>query len=383
MVTPSLRCASITARRGARAAILCALVAGGCGGQHGLIARGLSLREVGTVPDPPGAGGRDVGCSIGFAGHSVWIFGDTFFADASADGYHWRASTWSWTDDRDASDGLDGWHHGLGADGKPLALLPHTAEEQAFDDAHNGDSCPAGSSCGARHTAWPASAVALPTGGALVLYQEEDTSGNSFSSHGFSIARWATPDAPAERPALAPGTADPTVLFPDGELQLDAAAAIDPEGAFLYAYSCPGGSLSSPCTVGRAPVDAALDRACWTFFDGQWWSADFHAARSVLDGAPIMSVHHSAFLGAWVAYHMGPLDGHLRMQTAPRPEGPWSDPLDFGEGETPAGDGFDYGLVAHPELARDGGRIEVLSYFSPGHFLDGVVHLLEVTYPTP
>ena len=86
---------------------LALLVSGysGCKSDHGLISRGLSLREVGIIPDRPGAGGRDAGCSIGWGGHSVWIFGDTFFADAARDGYHWRASTWSWTDDLEASDG--------------------------------------------------------------------------------------------------------------------------------------------------------------------------------------------------------------------------------------------------------------------------------------
>lgn len=182
----------------------------GCKSDHGLISRGLSLREVGVIPDPPGAGGRDVGCSIGWGGHSVWIFGDTFFADAARDGYHWRASTWSWTDDLDASDGLGGWHHGLSADGKPLALLPHTADEQAFDDAPNGTPCPGGSDCGARHTAWPASAVVNPaTGQALIFYQKENTEpGGSFVSNGFSIATWPSPEAPAVRPSLRPELAD-------------------------------------------------------------------------------------------------------------------------------------------------------------------------------
>jgi hypothetical protein len=351
-----------------------------CGCQsHGLISRALSLREVGIIPNPPGSGGRDVGCSISFAGHSVWIFGDTFFADAAADGYHWRASTWSFTDDDDASDGLDGWTHGLGSDGKPLALLPHTTAEQAFDDAHNGDPCPAGSDCGARQTAWPASAAVDPgSGSAWVFYQKENTDSNGFSSNGFSLATWATPDAPATRPALRPELPDPTVMFPAGEPELDAAAVVD--NGFVYAYSCPGGGLSSPCTVARAPLDGALTHGAWTFFDGAAWSADPANAQAVMDGAPIMSVHFSPYLNRFVAFHMGPLDGHMRLRSADHPEGPWSGDTDFGEGASPPS-GFDYGLVAHPELARDGGRVEYLSYFQPGTFLNGVVHLVEITYP--
>lgn len=365
----------------ARAAVLLFAMAGGCKPSHGLIARSLSLREVGTIPNPPGAGGRDVGCSIALGGHSVWIFGDTFFADASADGYHWRASSWSWTDDTDASDGLDGWHHALGADGKPLAVLPHTADEQAFDDAHNGSPCPAGSDCGARHTAWPASAAVDPTTGrAWVFYQKENTQADSFQSNGFSIATWASPDVQAVRPSLRPELPDPTVLFPDGEPQLDAAAVVDPAGQYLYTYACPGGGLSSPCSVARAPVANALAHDAWRFYDGSAYGSDPRAAKNVFDGAPYMSVHFSPWLKKYAAFYMGPLDGHMQLRTADHPEGPWSDAIDFGEGATPPS-GFDYGLVAHPELARRQGQVEYLSYFQPGSFLNGTIHLLEITYP--
>jgi hypothetical protein len=351
-----------------------------CGCQsHDLISTGLSLREIGLIPNPPGASGRDVGCSIAFGGHSVWLFGDTFFANASADGYHWRASTWSYTDDNDASDGLDNWTHGLGSDGEPAQLLPHTAAEQAFDDAHNGNPCTAGSDCGARETAWVGSATVDPTTGtAWVFYQKENTDSNSYSSNGFSIATWASPGAPATRPALRPELPDPTVMFPDGEPQLDAAAVVD--GGFVYAYACPGGGLSSPCTVARAPVDQALVHAAWTFFDGTSWSSDPKGSAMVMEGAPYMSVHFSPYLGKFVAFHMGPLDGHLRLSTADHPEGPWSGDTDFGQGASPPNN-FDYGLVAHPELARDGGRVEYLSYYQPGTFLNGVIHLVEITYP--
>jgi len=153
---------------------------------------------VGLVPDPPGASGRDVGFSARFAGHSVWIFGDTFLAAPAADGYRWRSTTWSSTDDGDGSDGLSAWTHAVGFDGKPLALLPHTFAEQSFDDAHNGDACPAMQDCGARHTPWPGAFVVDPSSGrALVFYQDEETGPPlpQFRSVGTSIATWASPAA--------------------------------------------------------------------------------------------------------------------------------------------------------------------------------------------
>src|SRR5262245_15262307 len=135
-----------------------------------------SVRDIGFIPDAPGTTGRDVGFSVPFMGRAVWVFGDTFFADAAADGYHWRASTWSATTDSDPRDGLSGWAHALGADGKPLALLPHTAAEQAYNDAHNGATCPARADCGARRTVWPAAVVADPARSrVLVFYTTVET----------------------------------------------------------------------------------------------------------------------------------------------------------------------------------------------------------------
>lgn len=106
-----------------------------------------------------------------------------------------------------------------GADGKPLVLLPHTADEQAFDDAHNGTPCPVGSDCGARHTAWPASAVVNPaTGQALVFYQKENTEPGGVVRQQWLLHRHlAKPRGTCGASPLRPELADPTVMFPDGE----------------------------------------------------------------------------------------------------------------------------------------------------------------------
>jgi hypothetical protein len=367
-----------------RTPLLLCLLAAGCGSKPVLLLVPndtiASLRDVGIVPNPPGASGRDVGFSALFGSHSVWVFGDTFFADASSDGYHWRASTWSFTDDLDASDGLSGWTHGLGTDGKPRALLPHTQDEQAFDDAHNGTPCPAGKDCGARHTAWPGAFVVDPASGrALIFYSKvetQPTGAYAFHGAGSSIATWASPSEPAMRPAVRPDLTDPTVLFPLPEPSWGSAALAD--GDTVYAYACAGGALTSPCLVGRVSFKNALDRAAWRFWSGTDWVADYHAATPVFDGAPLLTVHKSPYLHKYVAYYMVPLGSDVALRTADRPEGPWSAETRFGKA-LPALDGnWDYALAAHPELAR--GKIEILSYNQPGKFLDGLIHLVEVTY---
>src|SRR5262249_8120705 len=188
---------------------------------------------------------------------------DTFFAEPAADGYQWRASTWSFTDDADASDGLDGFTHGVGADQKPLQLLPHTADEQTFDDAHNGNPCLAGSDCGARHTVWPGAVAVDPAGGGAFIFDSKEetrpTSSFDFHATGTSIATWSSPDAPAVRPIVRPELPDGTVLFPIDEPSWGAAAIVF--DGDLYAYSCPGGATTAPCLVARAPMSGVLDRS--------------------------------------------------------------------------------------------------------------------------
>jgi hypothetical protein len=161
--------------------------------------------------------------SAQFSGHSVWLFGDTFFSPPAQDGYSWRSSTWSWTDDQDASAGLSGWVHALDAQGKPIQALPHTPDEQAFDDAHNGNPCPAGNGCGERHTPWPQGGFVVDpgSGSAWVFYnpmETEPTGAFAFTSLGTSLAIWPAPSAPAMRPAVTAG-AGPNLLFgPDGPM---------------------------------------------------------------------------------------------------------------------------------------------------------------------
>ncbi len=342
-----------------------------------------SVREVGTIPPPPGTSGRDVGFSVSFEGHSVWIFGDTFFPEPAADGYHWRASTWSWTDDRDASDGLSGWQHGLAADGKPLALLPHTANEQAFDDAHNGTPCPAGSDCGARHTPWPQAIVADSARHRLLLFylaeETEPTSPFAFHSTGTSIAVWNDLSQPAVRPEVQPGGAVPTQLFDQDEPAWGAAVLIDRDT--LVAYACAGGHPASPCSVARAPLDSALHRSAWRFWNGHAWVSDWREAVPVFDGAPLMSVHFNSYFKQYLAVFMVPLTSRMAFRLADHPEGPWSEAESLGNAEPPADKAaWDYSLSAHPELAQASGRVEYLTYFQPGNFLNGTLHLLRVEF---
>ncbi len=333
-----------------------------------------SVERIGEVPDPPPSTGRDVGFSALLDDRSVWAFGDTLFMEETDDGLHWRSSTWSWTDDLDSGDGVGPFEHGMGADDLPAQLLPHTPEELAWNQDHEGEDCAAGDLCGSRLTPWPQAVVSAPDGqSALVFTIDMETGmgtgpgegGFDFLSVSGSIATWSAFDGPAER-VLPP-------LFGDEEPDWGAAAARD--GDDLYAWAC-----DPDCLLARVPFASATDRQAWTFWDGAGWSDDWRRAVPVFSGAPLFSVHWSAFLEAWVAFYMPPVREEIVLRTADAPEGPWSPPVHVGEGEPAADDAWDYSLIAHPELAREGGRVEILSYTRPTGFLASETPLLEVTF---
>lgn len=301
------------------------------------------LEDLGTAPNPAGVTARDVGMSALLGGRSIWVFGDTLFPEPAADGFQWRSSTWSWT----TSGSELRFTHALGEDGKPRQLLPHQPEELAYNLAHRAEP--------RRLTPWPQAVVAR--GAQAVLYYVNMRTGPGgafdFASLSGSVATWADPDGPAVR-------VEPP-LFAEEEPDWGAAALL--VGADLYVYGCDEGRGKS-CKLARVPFDAATERAAYRFFDGEGWSADWRCARPVFDGAPLLSVHYSRWLQRYVALYMAPGRSEMRLRTASAPEGPWSPAATFGVG-LPAGVDFDYALVAHPELSREGGAVEILSYTRP------------------
>ncbi len=347
-----MRASSPAPNQTALAAVFAALAA--CSAPTSPVA---SVRDIGTVPNPPTVSARDVGFSAKLKGKSVWIFGDTLFSEPAADGFQWRSSSWSWTN----ADSLGPFEHALGADGKPLQLLPHTEQEDTFNREHRDEP--------RRHTPWP---QALVSDGdrAVIFYVNMATGPDGpwdFSSRSGSVATWTDPGAPAQR-------VEPP-LFSDDEPDWGAAAVL--VGDHVYTYACEG--RSKGCKVARVPFAEATSRAAYRFFDGDRWSTHWEDATEVFDGAPLFSVHESAHLGAFVALYMAPGDDEMRVRTAPAPEGPWSDAAPFGEGKEPS-ESFDYAFIAHPELAREGGAVEIASYTRPIGWLQQETRLVELRW---
>jgi hypothetical protein len=339
-------------------------------------------KELGPISAPASIKARDGGYSGSWGGKSFWFFGDSILAFAGEDGSSWRNNTSSWTADLEASDGIAGFEQREDSMGAPHEAIPRTEDERDFNDAHAGDPCRV-EPCGARYAVWAGPIVADPDpageGRALLFYTEiyGEPGEWNFRGIGQGIAVWRSPDSSVERPIMNEGWEHPTLMFEEGEPSFGTAAlAVDRD---LYIYACDGG-LSKPCLLARVPSSSALDRSAWRYFAGDGrWSERLDEATAVFDGAPMMSVHWSDYLGAYVAVYSKIFDKEVVMRTAPRPEGPWSGELHLFNAMNQSDGDPPYAALAHAEYAKEGGRIEYVTYYRSTGDWSGEIRLVEVT----
>ncbi len=143
------------------AAFLCFLA---CGNPPALVV--LEARETGTISQPTLIIGRDGAGSGLLWGRSVWTFGDTVSGVPDATGATWHNNSFAYTANLSAAAGVT-LTNPTDSVGAPLYLLPPTADQAAFIEAHQGNSCQQ-TPCGARFAAWPASSPLRPRWGPVV-----------------------------------------------------------------------------------------------------------------------------------------------------------------------------------------------------------------------
>lgn len=344
------------------------------------VAEVVAARELPVLEVSADIRGRDGGYSAWVFDRSVWLYGDTILARAGVDGSSWRNNSVSWTHDTDARDGLGGFAEPVDELGVPREFFPYTADEAVYNAAHRdpGDgSC--ADPCGARWALWPGPLIADPERGrVLVFYGKFHAAPGEFNfySVGNSLAVWtAFSDAPT-RPMLRPDAAEPTLLFSADEPALGTAALVVDDD--LYAYACDGDGFDKPCILARSPLAEATQRGAWRFWDGDAWVAEAAAAEPVFTAHTIASVHHNAYLGAYLLIYNRPLDNDLYLRTAPAPEGPWSREVLAAHGVAPDNDTVNYSGLAHAEFAAQDGRFEVLSYMRSTGDWSSEIRLVEI-----
>ena len=349
--------------------------------QDGPAAVVSGVRDLGALRFLGVIRGRDIGFSARFRNRSVWVFGDTPLNYPGADGSSWRSSTWCWTRDFDARDGLSDLNEPLDSNDTPGEFLPFTKEEQEYNAVHNRDTLPADER--SRWGLWPGPLAVDPaTGKAIVFYSKVFSKVGpwAFEDVGHSIAVWDDPAHRPVRPQVRPDAEEPTLLFPKGDFPT-IGGAVCADG-WIYAYGCRREGVGFDCILARVTFADALTRSAWRFFTGDGrWSDDWHDAVPVMKGAPMLSVHWNRHLRRYLAVYSTPLTNTIEIRTAEQPEGPWSASRVVATGRAPIDkETWDYCGMAHAELARGNGRVEYITYLRGTGFLSSEMRLVEVTF---
>jgi tetratricopeptide (TPR) repeat protein len=322
--------------------------------------------DLGPLPFESVIRSRAGGFSTRFRDRLVCVFGQTQLNASKK----YRSSTWAWTNDFDAADGLKGFHETLDEFEVPSQLVPFTESELSFNRENE-----------AQWQLYAGPIVLSPDGTKVLLFYSKELGRFDTRKAGTSLAIW---DNPGEglpiRPRLREGIKDPTILFPRPEPALGAAALVD--RGYLYAYATECKQLSCLCTVARVPFDQALDRKAWRFYDGAGWSKDWKDAKVIMDAAPVISVHWNNHLSKYLAIYSKFLDESIAMMTADRPEGPWSDSRQIFEGLPPVGEPNwgNWGGMAHEALSKKNGQVEYVTYQRNTGFFEGETRLVEIVF---
>ena len=166
------------------------------------------------------------------------------------------------------------------------------------------------------------------------------------------------------------------MLFQGDEMWLGGGVLVD--DGFLYLYE----NHYVGSRVARAPLADALERSAWRFYagDGHWTTDRESATNLAVVTTGVSSVHWNEYLEKYLAVHGQPgPGGGIAIQTADRPEGPWSSSRVILEGEYTE-EGRNLGLLAHPEFAREGGRIQYATYAYPLGLWAREIRLVEITF---
>ncbi len=306
------------------------------------------------------------------------VLRDTILTQPAADGRSWRHNSWSYTSDENSADGITEFQEALDGAGAPMEFFPQTEEERQFNDIHFVDGCTV-EPCGARWAVWPAVAVMDKVRDrALIFYHliYAEPGDFNFEGVGSSVALWESFDSPPTRPVFDTAIEHPTLLFPKPLPSFGSAALVVED--FLYLYGCQTEELSKPCYLARVTLADVLEPEAWLFMGKDDWTDDVSQAISIFQGNDMMTMAWNASVGAYVAIYSQPMDTKVMMRTAAHPAGPWSKAVKVFSTQKPDGGEWTYDALAHPELEREDGRVQVITYSRTTGFLQGEVRVVEL-----
>lgn len=313
------------------------------------------LRELGPFSQPPSVVAREGVVSVRIGGQILWAFGGTLINSQLP-----RSSTAAFGQLSNIlmlNDHLD-------ANGVPYQFLPFNEVENAYNNTNDLSD---------QYTLRPGSMVAINEEQALVFYLKVLIRNDLSSTPvGIGTARVRAGSTVAVR--------DPGLLFTPPDPLFNSSALV--YGSYMYLYACEfTGSVPASCRIARAPFTHASERAAYEVWDGARWTTNFASATPILrmPTGPV-SVAWNPYLGQFLAVYSELFSPRVLMATAPRPEGPWSDPVVAFTGLEPATGPSNVLATQHPALVTDGGRRVFVSYYHPLEGFNGETRLVEVTF---
>jgi hypothetical protein len=256
--------------------------------------------------------------------------------------------------------------HTLDANGIPQQFLSFITEEKTYNNAGQ-DTC---------YGLFPRSAIDMDDGTTLIFYEKvkvNPTDMWKWERIGAGLARMSANNITATR--------EPELLFAGPGFVFGQVAL--KQGADLYLYGCRGTIfVVVECAVARAPLAQANKRTAYRVWDGAQWNDDFSKAQPVLtSGQYSTSIAWNEYLGKFIAVYNEYQSNRIVWRTAPRPEGPWSNPMLLFESQKPSDEkqnNFD--AVEQPVFATNGGRTIVVSYHQPLSLFASQIRLAQVTF---
>jgi hypothetical protein len=378
--------------RAARFLFLCTILAAGCATVVAQRPRPLQVQHIeslGLFSTNASAYGRDAGNSGRVGDHIIWIFGDTLTPSGL------RTATAGW------SRGNNPFRLEEAVDRRnsPYAFFPFSEEEQAFNEAHaeppecclEYESCPPenrycecspATDCATRIAIWPGDVFEVSPGEAIVYYDSFiiGSAPYDFERLGTGLARFAEGDFVSQR--ILAADEKPMKVFTAREPGFTTGALVQEEtGPTIYLYATTDPVVCKiDVLIARVPLAQAADRNAYTFWNGSGWVEDLPAAQPILDDVEggIGSVMWNEYLGSYLSGTSGLCTGGSKffMRTAPRPEGPWSEPVKIDLAQL-AATRDSYAGIFHPELGNS--RHLVISFYVPKEAFEGRLRLALIT----
>lgn len=318
--------------------------------------------------------GRDAGNSTRMHDDILWIFGDTF----TWAGLPCATAAWSTVaEPTQLHEPVDVWFGSM-------QFYPFSAAEAAYNESLDPPDCcalfascdtsdpyckcPPDTDCTTRIALWPGDLLNAADDWAVHLYEKVrvGSAPYDFQHLGTGVATVRHGDTTAHRPSDPAG--EPLLLFSAEEPNF-LRATLAGDGGRRYAYLYAAANRQG-CQVdimlARVEFARVFERAAYRFWDGRGWTASLADARPLLPRITggLGSVTWNDHLGGYISAFNDICTGGdvLVLRTAPRPEGPWSEPVTVDL--KPLGATADaYAGQIHASLGA--GRTVFFSYYQP------------------